>query len=185
MGLRMFSWLTLLPMVLMGVGTWLAPAALRRLGLRPAIVWALLAIGLGCALRWPAPTPGCWWPRPACAGRRGPGPGHSAGADQAPVPHRMAVMMGLYSAALMGAAHSAPSSRPGPCNGAWAGRPPWPCGPCPCWSRCPWPGGCWGACPACRRRRSRLPMPRPSRPPVRRPVTPAGWCAGRAPGCCC
>ena len=33
MGLRTFSWLTLLPMLLMGVGTWLAPAALRRLGL--------------------------------------------------------------------------------------------------------------------------------------------------------
>jgi CP family cyanate transporter-like MFS transporter len=40
----------------------------------------------------------------------------------------------------------------------------------------------------------RLPgLPAPAQPathapaitPASRPVTPAGWCAGRAPGCCC
>lgn len=34
MDLRSFSWLTLLPMVMMGVGTWLAPTALRHWGAR-------------------------------------------------------------------------------------------------------------------------------------------------------
>lgn len=103
MGLRMFSWLTLLPMVLMGVGTWLAPAALRRLGLRPAIVWALLAIGLGCALRLAGANA---WVLVATAGLCGAGvalvQGILPGLIKRQSPHRMAVMMGLYSAALMG-----------------------------------------------------------------------------------
>ena len=51
MDLRSFSWLTLLPMALMGVGGWLAPSALLRLGARNAICGSLLLIALGCALR--------------------------------------------------------------------------------------------------------------------------------------
>lgn len=51
MDLRAFSWLTLLPMVLMGLGGWLAPTALQRMGARQAIVSALVLIALGCALR--------------------------------------------------------------------------------------------------------------------------------------
>lgn len=103
MGLRTFSWLTLLPMVLMGVGTWLAPAALRRLGVRPAIVWALVAIGMGCALRL-AGSHG--WVLVATAGLCGAGvslvQGILPGLIKRQSPQRMAMMMGLYSAALMG-----------------------------------------------------------------------------------
>lgn len=103
MGLRTFSWLTLLPMVLMGVGTWLAPAALRRLGVRPAIVWALVAIGLGCALRL-AGSHG--WVLVATAGLCGAGvslvQGILPGLIKRQSPQRIALMMGVYSAALMG-----------------------------------------------------------------------------------
>src|SRR5256885_8525032 len=41
MDLSTLSWLTLLPMALMGVGAWLAPAALRRLGPRRAVIGSL------------------------------------------------------------------------------------------------------------------------------------------------
>ena len=103
MGLRMFSWLTLLPMVLMGVGTWLAPTALRRLGVRPAIAWALVAIGLGCALRLAGANA---WVLVATAGLCGAGvalvQGILPGLIKRQSPQRMAMMMGLYSAALMG-----------------------------------------------------------------------------------
>ena len=51
MDLSTLSWLTLLPMALMGVGAWLAPAALRHLGPRRAVVGSLAVIALGCALR--------------------------------------------------------------------------------------------------------------------------------------
>lgn len=103
MGLRMFSWLTLLPMVLMGVGTWLAPTALRRLGVRPAIAWALVAIGLGCALRL-AGSHG--WVLVATAGLCGAGvslvQGILPGLIKRQSSQRIALMMGVYSAALMG-----------------------------------------------------------------------------------
>ncbi|MEG2045809.1 MAG: cyanate transporter [Comamonas sp.] len=103
MGLRMFSWLTLLPMVLMGVGTWLAPTALRRLGVRPAIAWALVVIGLGCALRLAGANA---WVLVATAGLCGAGvalvQGILPGLIKRQSPQRMAMMMGLYSAALMG-----------------------------------------------------------------------------------
>ena len=51
MDLRAFSWLTLLPMALMGIGGWLAPTALRRWGARAAICASLLLIALGLGMK--------------------------------------------------------------------------------------------------------------------------------------
>jgi CP family cyanate transporter-like MFS transporter len=51
LGLQALAWLTLLPMALMGAGTWLAPALLPRLGARPTLALALTLLALGCALR--------------------------------------------------------------------------------------------------------------------------------------
>lgn len=103
MGLRMFSWLTLLPMVLMGIGTWLAPAALQRLGARQALLWALTAIGLGCALRLSGTSATLLI---ATAGLCGAGvalaQGILPGLIKRQSPGRIALMMGVYSAALMG-----------------------------------------------------------------------------------
>lgn len=103
MGLRTFSWLTLLPMLLMGVGTWLAPSALRRWGARHAIAVALAAIGLGCALRLVGASA---WMLIATAGLCGAGvalaQGILPGLIKRQSPGRIAAMMGVYSAALMG-----------------------------------------------------------------------------------
>lgn len=103
MGLSAFSWLTLLPMAIMGAGTWLAPTALQRLGARTAIAGSLLLIGLGCALRLAASDGALLI---ATAGLCGCGvalvQGILPGLIKRQSPHNVAPMMGLYSAALMG-----------------------------------------------------------------------------------
>jgi CP family cyanate transporter-like MFS transporter len=75
LGLQALAWLTLLPMALMGAGTWLAPALLPRLGARPTLALALTLLALGCALRlvpaWLLATARCaawaWrWYRARC-----------------------------------------------------------------------------------------------------------------------
>lgn len=103
MSLQTIAWLTLLPMVLMGAGTWFAPAVLQRLGARSAMTLALLLIALGCALRLAGALPVVLIATAAVCGIgvalvQGMLPGliklHS--------PRRVALMMGVYSAALMG-----------------------------------------------------------------------------------
>ena len=103
MDLRSFSWLTLLPMALMGVGGWLAPSLLQRLSARTAVCGALLLIALGCALRL-APASSALLI--GTAGLCGVGVAlvQSAmpGLIKRQSPGNVAPMMGLYSAALMG-----------------------------------------------------------------------------------
>lgn len=103
MDLRSFSWLTLLPMVLMGLGGWLAPSALQRLGARQALVSALVLIGLGCSLRLAGASSMVLI---ATAGLCGAGvalvQSILPGLIKRQSPHNVPFMMGLYSAALMG-----------------------------------------------------------------------------------
>ena len=106
MDLRSFSWLTLLPMALMGVGGWLAPSALLRLGARNAICGSLLLIALGCALRLMHAGAATGSLLIATAGLCGAGvalvQSIMPGLIKRQSPHNVAPMMGLYSAALMG-----------------------------------------------------------------------------------
>ncbi|WP_395024244.1 cyanate transporter [Comamonas odontotermitis] len=106
MDLRAFSWLTLLPMALMGVGGWLAPAALQRLGARTAVCASLLLIALGCALRLMPAGHATTIVLIATAGLCGVGVAlvQSAlpGLIKRQSPGHVAPMMGVYSAALMG-----------------------------------------------------------------------------------
>ena len=103
MDLRAFSWLTLLPMVLMGLGGWLAPSALQRLGARQAIVGSLILVALGCALRIAGANSAVLI---ATAGLCGAGvalvQSILPGLIKRQSPHNVPFMMGLYSAALMG-----------------------------------------------------------------------------------
>ena len=103
MDLRSFSWLTLLPMVLMGLGGWLAPSVLQRLGARQLIIGSLALIGLGCALRIAGASTAVLI---ATAGLCGVGVAMVQsvlpGLIKRQSPHNVAFMMGLYSAALMG-----------------------------------------------------------------------------------
>lgn len=103
MDLRTFSWLTLLPMALMGAGAWLAPSALQRMGARRAIAFSLCLIGLGCGLRLAGSSS---WMLIATAGLCGCGvalvQGIFPGLIKRQSPHNVAPMMGLYSGALMG-----------------------------------------------------------------------------------
>lgn len=106
MNLRSFSWLTLLPMVLMGIGGWLAPSALLRLGARTAICGSLMLIALGCALRLLPAGDATGTLLIATAGLCGAGvalvQSILPGLIKRQSPHNVAPMMGLYSAALMG-----------------------------------------------------------------------------------
>ena len=106
MDLRSFSWLTLLPMALMGIGGWLAPTALLRWGARSAICGSLLLIALGCALRLLPAGAATGSLLIATAGLCGAGvalvQSIMPGLIKRQSPHNVAPMMGLYSAALMG-----------------------------------------------------------------------------------
>ena len=53
--LRGMAWLTLLPMLLMGLGAWFGPALQQRLGARRVLLGALAVLALGSALRTWAP----------------------------------------------------------------------------------------------------------------------------------
>lgn len=102
MDYRGMAWLTLLPMVLIGVGACLAPAMRRWLGERRAVLLALALVGIGSLLRlaWPGGTALI-----ATAALCGLGTAAAQAALPAIVkrqfPGRMAMVMGLYSAALM------------------------------------------------------------------------------------
>ena len=53
--LRGMAWLTLLPMLLMGLGAWCGPALQQRLGARRVLLGALVVLAAGSALRAWAP----------------------------------------------------------------------------------------------------------------------------------
>jgi len=97
------AWLTLLPMLLMGVGAFAAPAIRLRLGARRAILGALAMLGLGSALRWLAADGPLLVATAAVCGL-GVAMVQAAcpGIVKQEFPRRVAPVMGLYSAALMG-----------------------------------------------------------------------------------
>ncbi|QIL80654.1 CynX/NimT family MFS transporter [Diaphorobacter sp. HDW4A] len=103
MNLSQLSWLTLLPMALMGVGAWVAPAALRVLGARTVICGSLLLIALGCALRMLGASAAVLLATAAfCGAGVALIQGILPGAIKRESPRHVAQMMGLYSCALMG-----------------------------------------------------------------------------------
>ncbi|QNN55523.1 MFS transporter [Diaphorobacter ruginosibacter] len=103
MTLSQLSWLTLLPMALMGVGAWVAPSALLRLGARHAICMSLVLIAAGCALRWiGGSAPVLLATAALCGAGVALVQGILPGVIKRQSPHSVAPMMGLYSAALMG-----------------------------------------------------------------------------------
>ncbi|AWP57493.1 cyanate transporter [Bordetella bronchiseptica] len=97
------SMLTVLPMLLMGVGAFLAPAVQARVGTRRGVLAALLALALGSALRLAA------WDGAlliATAALCGLGVAYIQavfpGVIKDRFPGRMAAVMGVYSAMMMG-----------------------------------------------------------------------------------
>ena len=103
MSLSQLSWLTLLPMALMGVGAWLAPAAMLRWGARNAVCGSLLLIALGCALRlWGANAAVLLATAALCGAGVALVQGILPGVIKRESPCHVAPLMGLYSCALMG-----------------------------------------------------------------------------------
>lgn len=101
--LRGMAWLTLLPMLLMGLGAWCGPALQQRLGARRVLLGALAVLALGSALRAWAPGGGTLI---ATAALCGLGVAFVQavfpGVIKRQFPGHVAPVMGLYSAALMG-----------------------------------------------------------------------------------
>lgn len=102
MGLQALSGLTLLPIALMGIGTWLTPAIQRHLGARALLGLALWLLMLGCAWRLVAAS---GFELLLTAALCGAGvalvQGLLPGLIKLFSPARLPLMMGSYSAALM------------------------------------------------------------------------------------
>lgn len=102
MGLEALAWLTLLPMALIGAGTWLTPAVQNRLGVRPAMMLALTLIALGCVLRLAGSVSAVLIATAAlCGAGVALVQGMLPGLIKFHTPRHVAPMMGVYSAALM------------------------------------------------------------------------------------
>ena len=125
--LRGMAWLTLLPMLLMGLGAWCGPALQQRLGARRVLLGALALLALGSALRAWAPGGSTLI---ATAALCGLGVAFVQavfpGVIKRQFPGHVAPVMGLYSAALMGGgalgAQLTPLAAQG---GAWRGALAW------------------------------------------------------------
>ncbi|HWX48166.1 MAG TPA: cyanate transporter [Roseomonas sp.] len=100
---RGLSFLTLVPMVLMGVCAFASPWMQRVMGARRAVIGALLVLMLGCALRLFASDDGALIGTAALCGL-GVAVVQAVfpGVIKAQFPQRVAPVMGLYSAMLMG-----------------------------------------------------------------------------------
>ena len=100
---RGIAWLTLLPILLMGVAAFFAPSLLRVLGARVAILGALVLLGLGSALRGVATSGGFLIATAALCGL-GVALIQSAfpGLIKREFRDHVAPVTGLYSATLMG-----------------------------------------------------------------------------------
>ena len=125
--LRGMAWLTLLPMLLMGLGAWFGPALQQRLGARRVLLGSLAVLALGSALRTWAPGGATLI---ATAALCGLGVAFVQavfpGVIKRQFPGHVAPVMGLYSAALMGGgalgAQLTPLAAQG---GAWRGALAW------------------------------------------------------------
>lgn len=97
------SWLTTLPMILMGMGTWLAPSIMHRFGPRNSLLGALSAIAIGCLLRMGANhTQLLLFTALLCGLGVAVVQGCLPGLIKWKSPQFVAPMMGIYSASLMG-----------------------------------------------------------------------------------
>ncbi len=102
MGLEALAWLTLLPMALIGAGTWLTPAVQTRLGVRPTMMLVLTLIALGCALRLAGGVSAVLIATTVLCGMGvALAQGMLPGLIKFHTPRHVAPMMGVYSAALM------------------------------------------------------------------------------------
>lgn len=101
--LRGMAWLTLLPMLLMGLGAWCGPALQQRLGARRVLLGALAVLAAGSALRAWAPGGAALIATAALCGL-GVALVQAVfpGVIKRQFPGHVAPVMGLYSAALMG-----------------------------------------------------------------------------------
>ncbi len=99
---RGIAWLTILPLLIMGVGAFFEPIVRRLFGARKAMLWALVLLGTGLALRLLAPRGILLI---ATAGLCGLGvavvQSIIPGIIKQQFPHRLAVAAGCYSASLM------------------------------------------------------------------------------------
>ena len=165
---RGIAWLTLLPMLLMGVAAFFAPSLLRAVGGRVTVLGALVLLGLGSALRGVAPGGATLIATAALCGL-GVALIQSAfpGIIKREFHDHVAPVTGLYSATLMGGGALARRSHLWSANGPAVGASRWPGGLCRSHWRCCWHGVCCRA------------MKRPS--PAQ--LLPRHYCGARAPGC--
>ncbi len=125
--LRGMAWLTLLPMLLMGVGAWCGPALQQRLGARRVLLGALAVLALGSALRaWAAGGAALIATAALCGLGVAFVQAVFPGVIKRQFPGHVAPVMGLYSAALVGGgalgAQLTPLAAQG---GAWRGALAW------------------------------------------------------------
>lgn len=125
--LRGMAWLTLLPMLLMGLGAWCGPALQQRMGARHVLLDALAVLATGSALRAWAPSGGALIATAAVCGL-----GVAfvqavfPGIIKRQFPGHVAPVMGLYSAALMGGGALGAQLTPLVAQGgAWRGALAW------------------------------------------------------------
>lgn len=103
MPLSSLAWLTLLPMMVMGLGAFCMPSLRRVLALRHVLMTALLLLCLGCVLRWFVPNGASLIATALICGfgvsllQAG-----MPGLIKEQFPHHIAQVTGIYSATLMG-----------------------------------------------------------------------------------
>ncbi len=101
--LRGMAWLTLLPMLLMGLGAWFGPALQQRLGARRLLLGAMAVLAAGSALRaWAPGGAGLIATAALCGLGVAFVQAVFPGVIKRQFPGKVAPVMGLYSAALMG-----------------------------------------------------------------------------------
>ncbi len=120
---RGMAWLTLLPILLMGVGAFLAPSLQHRLGERRTVLCALLVLGLGSALRAIVPDGESLIATAVLCGA-----GVAViqavfpGIIKRQFPNRVVSLTGLYSAALLGGGALGAQLTPPMANGSGSWR---------------------------------------------------------------
>ncbi len=140
LGMDTLAWLTLLPLWLIGIGVLLTPSLRRRASAGQLLGLALLLLGIGSAMRFDAKSGALLI---ASAALCGLGSALVQGVLPALIKqafaHKVPLVMGIFSACMMGAGRWGPVSRHG-WQPASTGRGHWRSGAC----RCCWPSSGWG-----------------------------------------
>ena len=127
LNLRGMAWLTLLPMLLMGLGAWCGPALQQMLGARRVLLGALAVLAAGSALRvWASSGAALIATAGLC--RLGVAFAQAVfpGVIKRQFPGHVPPVMGLYSAALMGGGALGAQLTPlAALDGAWRGALAW------------------------------------------------------------